>query len=682
MKKYNNNQLKFKETEFFFFKRSKPENFSQNELKLRKYAKFSIKYFQFVGKETMFNVFQKIFYRKLFETLNKYSSFLKTRQIKTFYGILFSIMNYSYLIPKSFLLSALLNVSKEPYSKLLASGCAKNFFSNFLKNEIVRDHNLSLSISYLKINFFSQKNSISHKKANLGGNSFFFLHKRTIYTKKNKNLRILFFKFFILFYIADLSASSNYKTKLCLMNTLILYIIEGKGIEHFWLDIGFIKINFFKFLFCDNYYQIFLPRLIFGIGSKDFTYNYSFLKIDSKFNLKVSLRTVSMLKSNKVYFTLKFKNLSFYAPKLKNFDFKKVTFIKFLILYSRIFRKTNFVQLISNRFKKFDKDESFYNLFLEMINFNAFFKFLKTKRSIFEIRDVNNHFFNTYSKCLNDNLKYFPGKIVFKRVPSCSDFSDLFFANNNKTLSLGQKFILKKYSPYIQAPIKKNFLVIRNKNIWVFLNSFKHLKLKNSTLIIKTCISVLFLEKYYTEMSQKKIIIQFFFIDINFILIKKRILSIFKEIEKFKNTTIKTNNMNTTGFEKIVRESQMEMYLTFKKNYKNPFKHYLKETQLKQLHTNLFEKILCGDLITKFYKKKDFSIKKSIEKTSNIFFVKFFIVKFFNFFVESKLKIIVGKYIKSFIRDSIRLRNSKIKIIFKVMLISKLIIIDKFNFFI
>ena len=189
MKNSSPNTYKNTLNDFFFYNQNNFNKVFLPESIFSKGRNFFLKYLEYYLKEIFYNSTQKIFLRKVLETLNINSFFLKKNFNGILYGVFLFITNHFYF---SFRVLPQLNTMKINGKKYLNPSNfiqSKNFYQNLLRNKIIRKVGFLHSISQLKIKLCNNLNFTQDKSNNSPENNNIILFKRLNYTIKNKKLR-------------------------------------------------------------------------------------------------------------------------------------------------------------------------------------------------------------------------------------------------------------------------------------------------------------------------------------------------------------------------------------------------------------------------------------------------------------------------------------------------------------
>ena len=664
MKNSSPNTYKNTLNDFFFYNQNNFNKVFLSESIFSKEMNFFIKYFEYCLKEIFYNSTQKIFLRKVLETLTINSFFLKKNSNRILYGVFLFITNHFYF---SFRVLPQLNTMKINGKKYLNPSNfiqSKNFYQNLLRNKIIRKVGFLHSISQLKIKLCNNLNFTQDKSNNSPENNNIILFKRLNYTIKNKKLRYFVNK--IITYSRIFNNIDNLKGKstIWVSNTLILNTIEGKEIQSFWFFLKPLQKKFQTFKFLDNYYQIFLPIHIILERERELNNEGLILKIGIENNLKIFFRFMSILKHSTTMIQTKNKNLFFFILMCSDIKVKKNKVFKLLTINLKIFKKTGSYQWFCLKNKIFPFIKKDIIAFSGTLTSSLFFKgllfensnFKITKQKIFQPKKIIN-----ISK---KHLWYFPQKFflitnLYKNIlcKVCLDknklnFSSFHFVSKKRFILFDNLFYIGFFKKF-----KKN-TKIENKKKWAFINY------SNNKKNIEMFISFLIKYPFYKNVENFKNQI-FTYRPLRIYIVDKILLN-FKRykvtsIQKTKWLTPKKELFNNSRFGSFLKKRSPRV-LEHQENMCIPIKK-------KIIPKKLFSTFSIN---LKFIDKKNFKIKNITNQK------KFLLKNFFLFFDRFDSKSEFSNCVKLFSRDYTRYRNTYFKPFFYYSLISKFIIINKF----
>jgi len=666
LKNSSSNTYKNTLNDFFFYNQNNFNKVFLSESIFSKEGNFLLKYLEYYLKEIFYNSTQKIFLRKVLETLTINSFFLKKNSNRILYGVFLFITNHFYF---SFRFLPQLNTMKINGKKYLNSSNfiqSKNFYHNLLRNKIIRKVGFLQSISQLKIKLCNNLNFIQDKSNNSPENNNIILFKRLNYTKKNKKLRYFVNKIFTYSRIFNNIDNLKGKSTIWVSNTFILNTIEGKEIQSFWFLLKPLQKKFQTFKFLDNYYQIFLPINIILEREKKLNYEGLILKIGIENNLKIFFRFMSIFKHSTTMIQTKNKNLFFFILIRSDIKVKKNKVFKLLTINLKIFKKTRSYQWFCLKSKIFPFIKKDIISFSGTLTSLLFFKGLLFENSNFKI--TKQKIFQT-KKIINISKKhlcYFPQKFFLITNLYKNILSKVCSMDKNKLNFFSFHFISKKrfilfdnlfYLGFLKK-FKKN-TKLENKNKWAFTNY------SNNKKNIEMFISFLIKYPFYKNVENFKN--QIFTYRPFRIYIVDKILLNFK---RYKVISIRETKWLTPKKELFINRSYGGV---LKKRNPRVLEHHENMGILIKKKKFIPKKLFSTfSLNLKFIDKKNFKIK-NITNQKN-----FFLKNFFLFFNQFDSKSEFSNCAKLFSRDYTRYRNTYFKPFFYYSLISKFIMINKF----
>ena len=465
--------LKFIEKDLFFPNLLKFQNSYSRNL-ICKQKVFVSNYFIIFCKEIIYLAFKKIFYKNFIATLTSYFFCLRSKQIRNFLNILFSHLNFVYLVPKKFILFFILHKNKKINLTKIIPNKIEFFCSFFIKNDMIKNHELKLNLSLLEIKHLKNiKFKLKQNKVLKKTNFILFLFKRINYTKKNTESRYFIFKLIIFIFRYILNTVRNKKLNTWLTRSMVLNTIDGKSLETFLLYAKTITKKFYRFTILDNLFQIFFSAIPDKRRFKVLKNLNLFSNLNFKKNLWLSIRLLSFKNKKIISFDIITKSL-FASSQNKLSNEEGGHFSKFLSILNRITGRFNFFNwyfIGKDYFTKKKNSVLFLILVLGKITFNNLIqsrkKFENLKKSIFLKR-------KEYLK--NSRYKYFSKKSMLLKKSCLFEKQEIFF--NSKYLNAMcvlnyrkiRKFDIEFHCSIDSIYIKKLKIVLARNLIKIYLS--------------------------------------------------------------------------------------------------------------------------------------------------------------------------------------------------------------------
>ena len=422
--------LKFIEKDLFFPNLLKFQNSYSRNL-ICKQKGFVNNYFIIFCKEIIYLAFKKIFYKNFIETLISYSFCLRSKQIRNFLNILFSHLNFVYLVPKKFILFFILLKNKKINLTKIIPNKIDFFCSFFIKNDMIKNYKLKLNLSLLEIKHLKNiKLKLKQNKVLKKTNCIFFLFKRINYTKKNKESRYFIFKLIIFIFRYILNTVRNKRFNAWLTRSGILNTIDGKSLEAFSLYAKTIRKKFNRFTILDNLFQIYFSAIPDKKRFKVLKNLNLFSNLNFKKNLWLSFRFLSLKNKKIISFDIIIKSL-FACSQNKRSSEGGGHFPRLLSVLNKItggFNLFNWYFIGKDYFATKKNSVLFLILVLGKITFNDLIqskkKFENLKKSIF-LKNKEN--------LKNSKYKYFSKKLILLKKSCLFEKQKVFF--NSKYLN-------------------------------------------------------------------------------------------------------------------------------------------------------------------------------------------------------------------------------------------------------
>ena len=598
---------------------------------------FFSKYSQFFLKENTYKIFQKLFQKSIFETLSKNFVHKEFKLFEKFVKIFFFKIEYFHRIPLNFSILPLFYLRRKFYQTLFQIYSMK-FFINLLRNIIVRNGELSITIAYFKIRFFKELCLNSEKRKPFKKFEVLPLFNRINYAKKNQKLKFIFFKILNFLGLYSFPKKENSIITQLMENGLILNIIDGKISQGVFFFMEPLERNFSFVLNLDNYFQIF-DSILFLLKHREDTGGKTKEQVFKK-KKTISREKITI---NGIFFRSEIDfshlgNIFFKVYYTKKINSWKINFFKIYPCDSKFFRLVNYLQskkVSPKRFWNSEKDE----FLTRLIMCNLFC--LKISGILDSTRYFNTkRFINKDGLSLSEKkLFYFPKKLILDKKIIKNFTKKMPFSFR---ISICNNFSATR-SSFQKASVSTHPSVLDNKSSdWDFLKKNKNFKIKQ---FFQICVFFSKLYLSYSDFNTLTVgaLTSIFFFDL---------------LSNLKNCFFKPRTFNKFFQRKIGKNIKSNFFVENRlynenKYRKNKFESYFSDLLPKK--GNFFYN---KTRIIKIFPTNLQSITPSIFQIKKIIFKNFHV-----FQLKQVSKSCILQQLKIFSKDIIHLRN--INFIFK-----------------